>query len=58
MQQWEDSHNFKPPWKQEGRLDGDLQVFQVWNRLLRGLLARRIECAGVVDFGDLMITEA
>ncbi len=27
-------------------------------RLLRGLLARRIERAGIVDLGDLVIAEA
>jgi hypothetical protein len=29
-----------------------------WCRLLRSLLLRWIECAGLVDFGDLVIREA
>jgi len=42
----------------KGRRNRRPFVLFEWRRLLRGLLARRIERAGIVDFGDLVIAEA
>jgi len=50
------------PLQQKGRLSGGLGILgrniRQERTLLRGLLARRIERAGVVDFGNLVIAEA